>query len=333
MAVGGRRWWARAAAALALLSLLSASSSAATSPATPRLLWPYGPHSDFLSPAVVRCSDSFDDLSARKLARPLGSPPDPAWLGLANSHPLTALCPPNCTLPSPSSSPPYAPSTSLPAVYGSSPYHGRSSVCLAAVHAGLIDASTGGGVFISPFYRHDWSGGDAQTIFPFQSNRGRLSNGVRSLDVPAHWHSVPSNASAYSYTVRNRGDSVVQRRQAPWPVRSNHLQVLWPKVTIGTEVDTTVLINATISFWHMLIAGGYNGSHYLNDVTYTPPHPAPTHLALCHADPVISRSSHFPAALRALRRCGWARWTPRPRRPVIGSGAACPTHLGLRVPM
>lgn len=41
------------------------------------------------------------------------------------------------------------------AVYGSFPYHGRSSACLAAIHAGLINNTAGGGFFISRFYRND----------------------------------------------------------------------------------------------------------------------------------------------------------------------------------
>ena len=40
------------------------------------------------------------------------------------------------------------------AVYGSFPYHGRSSACLVAIHAG---------VFISRVYRHDWSNAATHT--------------------------------------------------------------------------------------------------------------------------------------------------------------------------
>ena len=166
---------------------------------------------------------------------------------------FAALCPANCSSSSSSSS------SSGIAVYGSFPYHGQSSVCLAAVHAGIIDDSVGGGVFVSRFYRHDWSNSSTQSIFPFTSAMGTLSNGVHSRDVDSSWYTVPSNASEWSYSVRGRGDYVVQRREAPFSPRVGHLQLtfkLWELTADYISYDWDALV----------IVGGRNATHYLNDV-------------------------------------------------------------------
>ena len=90
-------------------------------------------------------------------------------------QPLAATCPPGCAqlLTGSADGPLYQ-----PRLFGSYPYHSSSSICLAALHSGLISASEGGGVFVSRFYRQDWSGTDNQTIFPFTSALGSVSNGV-----------------------------------------------------------------------------------------------------------------------------------------------------------
>ena len=162
---------------------------------------------------------------------------------------VAALCPSTCLIASSI--------TPLPAVYGSYPYHGRSSACLAAIHVGIIDGSVGGGFFINRFYRHDWSNSSTQTIFPYHSANGTYSNGVSSRKVDSSWYSVPSNASEYSYVVRARGETIVQRRQAPYAARSNHLYLL--EQYRGQD---SRLSGYTVH----VIAGGYNGTHYLNDV-------------------------------------------------------------------
>ena len=144
-------------------------------------------------------------------------------------------------------------------VQGSYPYSGASSICLSAIHCGVLDASLGGSVFVSRFYRADWSGGDTQTIFPHNSSIGVLSNGVNSSAVPSGSYTVPSTGSEYSYVVRGRGELLVQPRVAPFPPRSGHLHAVWPTQPRGFLADTQRLYYS----FH-LIVGGFNGSHYLN---------------------------------------------------------------------
>ena len=80
-------------------------------------------------------------------------------------------------------------------VYGSFPYHSNSSVCLAAIHAGVLSDEEGGGLMADRFYPLSWANDSTQTVFPHQSSRASLSNGVLSLPVPHDWHSVPRPAA------------------------------------------------------------------------------------------------------------------------------------------
>ena len=148
-------------------------------------------------------------------------------------------------------------STSSSYVYGSYPYHGRSSICLAAVHSGLIDATPGGSVFVNRFYRHDWS--STASIFPQHSAAASLSNGVRSRPVPPAWSPEPAGSDDWSYTVRGRGEWAVQRRSAPWSGRSGHLHT-----SLSTATRSLTTTNHLLET--QLILGGYNGTSYLNDV-------------------------------------------------------------------
>ena len=144
-------------------------------------------------------------------------------------------------------------------VFGSFPYHSSSSVCMSAIHAGVINGSAGGGVFVSRFNRQDWSNGSTQTIFPFGSWRGSLSNSVQSLNVSSDWYSVPSSDSEWSYTVRGRGDFLSQRRHAPFPPRAGHVHV----ATNYADVNNS---DAYRSYSVHVIVGGHNSTHYLNSV-------------------------------------------------------------------
>ena len=180
-------------------------------------------------------------------------------------QPLAATCPPGC-LQQRSTDP------SLLRVFGSFPYHGSSSICLAAIHSGIINETTGGGAFISRFYRSNWSQSPTQTIFPFTSAEGTASNGVTSELVDPSWYSVPSDGTMFSYVVRGRGDFVVQRRTAPFPPRAGHLHQLWqlkriewfaPAVSVDYELSNPLNRTYTVH----LIVGGFNNTHYLNDVS------------------------------------------------------------------
>jgi hypothetical protein len=131
-------------------------------------------------------------------------------------------------------------------------------MCLAAVHAGIIDGRVGGGLFVSRFFRHDWSNTSTQSVFPFTSSRGSFSNGVQSVAVPSDWYSLPSSATECSYTVRGRGDHVMQRRQAPFSPRVGHA-ALSTYLSVSDEYLDVVTVH-----W---VIGGVNASgHYLNDV-------------------------------------------------------------------
>ena len=194
------------------------------------------PSSSSSSDALSACELSFASFDAQYALLPFRT--------------LAHRCPAGCT----------AASGGGAAVYGSFPYHGNSSICLAAVHSGLTDDGLGGAVFVSRFYRQDWSA--AASIFPHHSANGSLSSGVRSQAVPAAWLqqlTAPASASNWSYTARGRGDFIGQRRIAPFPPRSDHLHATYPPRQ-HISPDAFNLLESHI------IIGGYNGSHYLNDV-------------------------------------------------------------------
>jgi hypothetical protein len=93
-----------------------------------------------------------------------------------NSENSSSFCPPGCLG-----------LKGVPPVWGSFPYYNTSSLCLAAVHAGVISNATGGVVMATRFFRQTWDNDSTQTVFPFTSARGSYSNGVQSLDVPRRW--------------------------------------------------------------------------------------------------------------------------------------------------
>jgi hypothetical protein len=211
--------------------------------------WPSTVHPEAPPNPPSLCLHSFADVDQSFTSyNPLGSA-TPS-VALLPYQPLAMYCPRNCSFS--------IPSNSLPPVYGSFPYHARSSICFASIHAGIISDRKGGGVFVSRFYRHDWSNSSTQSIFPFNSSHGTLSNGVKSQDVDSTWFSVPSNGSEWSYAVRGRGDYIIQRRIAPFPPRAGHvhaqLKVPWPNRT-QPEGE---------AHYHFII-GGHNSTHYLND--------------------------------------------------------------------
>ena len=154
-------------------------------------------------------------------------------------------------------------------VMGSYPYSASSSVCLAAIHCGLVNASLGGAVFVSRFYRHDWSNSSTQTIFPFDSAFGSFSNGVLSGDVDSASFAVTSDGGDFSFVVRGRGELVTQRRTALFPARAGHVHATlplktFPSFNLGTP-DWWVFRS-----YHVII-GGFNGTSYLNDVWVAEP--------------------------------------------------------------
>ena len=163
---------------------------------------------------------------------------------------------------------------SVAVVRGSYPYSSDSAICLAAVHCGVLLPSLGGSVYPSRFYRHDWSGGWSQTIFPFSSSQGSLSNGLHSLDVLNSSYSVPSNGTEFSFTVRGRGELSKQKREAPFPPRWGHAHVAYPLYFRDTSGSTPA--RAPYRNYH-LILGGFDGTAYLNDVWIAQPSDLNTH--------------------------------------------------------
>ena len=167
------------------------------------------------------------------------------------------------------------------AVYGSYPYHANSSLCLAAIHCGVISEAAGGwlqcgrfGAYRQPVlldltspqpdvsrvlsangsYRAVVADISGQELFPFNSSLPSLSNGVQTLHAAAG-DGCPSctelrntSAADASWVVWGRGVLVPAPAIAPWPARAGHLQA--------------ALLYSGI--W--LVVGGRNDSHYLNDV-------------------------------------------------------------------
>ena len=201
---------------------------------------------------VTACNETFDSLDRSCFATTNQARARDSLVPVLPYVAVAALCPARCLSDA---------GAAAVGVFGSFPYHARSSVCLAAIHAGVISDEAGGGAFISRFHRQDWSGAASQSVFPFSSWRGSVSNGVRSSDVGPDWYALPSSDFDFSYTVRGRGDFVAQRRQAPWPARAGHVHV-------STNYAGPGVVNATARFTltvHLII-GGYNSSHYLNSV-------------------------------------------------------------------
>ena len=142
------------------------------------------------------------------------------------------------------------------AVIGSFPYHPNSSVCLSAVHSGLVDDATGGAVLPSLFFSQTW---DSNTIdiYPHGSQSGTCSNGVQSLDVPPS-ELASLTIHSYSFTLHSRGTVFNQRRWAPWTPRAGHLHLAR---NVFMQWDG---LNYYRHGFH-LVCGGRNATHYRND--------------------------------------------------------------------
>ena len=154
-------------------------------------------------------------------------------------------------------------------VYGSYPYHASSSICLAAVHAGVIADELGGGLFIDRFYPMDWSNTSTQSIWPHMSAVSTLSYGVQSLDVPAHLlDPSPTPLDHASWTVRARGITATQRQLAPFPPRAGHTHAwLYPQLQQRANWSTGRPPGwETYRYNLHFVVGGHNDTHYLNDV-------------------------------------------------------------------
>ena len=175
-----------------------------------------------------------------------------------------------------------------PFVFGSFPYHAYSSICLAAIHSGLIDEEQGGALFVDPFWSDEWqsTGGDdvvdhssLSSLFPFNSSSASFSLGIQTYPVPAEWLSptlvVPAPLSS-SWSVRPRGVVAVQRQTAPFSPRAGHLHAtVYPLLAwrtrwtpdfsrySGDPLYGSFLYNPLAL--HFII-GGYNESSYMNDV-------------------------------------------------------------------
>ena len=207
-----------------------------------------------------------------------------AMNGLEGYVSLVHRCPLKCISATVNTTTPPTPTKGAGAVYGSFPYHSASSICLAAIHCGVISDSSGGSVFISRFLRQDWSDSPTQTVFPQRSAYGTQSNGVVSLNVSTGWYTQPADEWEASFTVRGRGDFVSQRRTAPFSPRAHHSHVFWADP-----------YNLNASHWLSqlrphLIVGGYDGTQYLvSSLHCTQPSQLSAHSHRCCACSLISR--------------------------------------------
>ena len=141
-----------------------------------------------------------------------------------------------------------------PLVSGSYPYHNSSSVCLAAIHAGIISDEAGGGVFAERFYPLTWANDSTQSIFPHGSQAASLSNGVQTAAVPEEATRTPALLDSYSWTVRARGLTSRQQQLAPFSPRAGH-----------THITLARVVEPNFAGQHLII-GGHNATHRFNDV-------------------------------------------------------------------
>ena len=147
--------------------------------------------------------------------------------------------------------PPPFPSPAV--VYGSFPYERNSSVCLAALHCGLMSNSSGGLISMSRMHAHEPTSPTA-SIFPFESARGSYSNGVQSREVPHSWHSQP--AGLYDWAAAPRltvGVLIAERQIAPFSPRAQHSH------TPSAYFAQTDFLGVA-----ELIVGGHNATHSFN---------------------------------------------------------------------
>ena len=159
-------------------------------------------------------------------------------------------------------------------VIGSKPFHGNSAICLAAIHAGVINSSEGGAVHVDRFYPADWSMSDSQTLYPEGAAQGSERHGVRSVDVPLPEVVTPAAESSYSWSVRPRGLVPRQVQQAPFSPRTGHVHAwLYPQLQIRASWSTsprcwrhTECAEFSLNYTLHFIIGGKNATHYLNDV-------------------------------------------------------------------
>ena len=177
------------------------------------------------------------------------------------------------------------------AVYGSFPYHGKSSICLAAIHSGLITDEQGGWVFYDAFSVHhqplvlDLTDPDADSarfvvdgryqrvlanmsgleLFPYNSSLPSLSNGVQSLHAAAAYDYGSSSlqlpnvtVADFSYTVHGRGSVVSAVSHPPFDARAGHVHVF------NTMYVSADMGSDRREFY--LVIGGRNATHYKRDV-------------------------------------------------------------------
>ena len=215
---------------------------------------------------------------------------------------MAKCCPPRCLdwLHSVSNG-----SASAAAVYGSFPYHANSSVCLAAIHSGLVTNEEGGWLMYGRFgayhqpvildltdpianidrflfngsYRPQLAKIPGGELFPFNSSLPSLSNGVQSLHSAAgHWGDDGSGREGF-----------VPFRISPVPELPNATirdfsYVVYSRGTLVSVAAQAPFgprsghlqlfadspqpqdwLGLDVPRFH-LVVGGRNATHYINDV-------------------------------------------------------------------
>ena len=144
-------------------------------------------------------------------------------------------------------------------MYGSFPYHRHSSICLSALHGGLVEDARGGGVWFDVFLSQTWDEA-AIELYPHGAERGSSSMGLTSQPVSV-LTPEPLTLQSFSCTLMSRGTVFTQRRTAPWSARSGHVHVSSDDFVAGWSAGVTFPF-----FAFHLIVGGRNATAYMNDV-------------------------------------------------------------------
>ena len=155
-------------------------------------------------------------------------------------------------------------------VWGSYPYHPLSSICLSAVHSGVLNDTLGGSVWVERFFSTQWDTHNA-TLYPAQSARGTLSNSIQSQPVEAAMPAGYTSLSLHDFscTLHSRGAVFSQRRTAPWSPRAGHLHVSLDGLLIASNPpygSADFNFSAYTEQSLHVIMGGKNATHYFNDM-------------------------------------------------------------------
>jgi hypothetical protein len=152
-------------------------------------------------------------------------------------------------------------------IWGSFPYHPSSSICLAALHSGILNETLGSTVWVERFFSVEWDRHNV-TVYPYDSLNGSLSQGVQSHPV-SEAEMKPLTLQSFSCVVHSRGTVFSQRRIAPWTPRAGHQHISLNglvRVQYPPAYSPSFNISTVVQQSLHLIIGGKNETHYNNEV-------------------------------------------------------------------